>query len=210
MTKESNTAHDDAVSTTTAASQSTEPTTDAHEALNALDSLQTLKTLNTDRERLAKRSEQGLQTINMRSTPIFALMVFVYWGIGLMFGGHFYSDVSYIVIMTTLAMIIIAAIVIMARYQKTTGISLFTMAPHGRTAFRDHRFAIAWTAAMASQLLLPWAGFAWGFFNGQWVGAIVLAVLCALAIHALGRWYIREYARISKLPVFQETETNER
>ncbi|KAA8832297.1 hypothetical protein EM849_06185 [Bifidobacterium tissieri] len=138
MTKESNTAHDDAVSTTTAASQSTDPTTDAHEALNALDSLQTLKTLNTDRERLAKRSEQGLQTINMRSTPIFALMVFVYWGIGLMFGGHFYSDVSYIVIMTTLALILIAAIVIMARYQKTTGISLFTMAPHGRTAFRDH------------------------------------------------------------------------
>lgn len=210
MTKESNTAHDDAVSTTTAASQSTEPTTDAHEALNALDSLQTLKTLNTDRERLAKRSEQGLQTINMRSTPIFALTVFVYWGIGLMFGGHFYSDVSYIVIMTTLALIIIAAIVIMARYQKTTGISLFTMAPHGRTAFRDHRFAIAWTAAMTSQLLLPWAGFAWGFFNGHWVGAIVLAILCALVFHVLDRWYIREYARISKLPVFQETETNER
>ena len=207
MTKESNTTRDDAMSTTPKEDPSVDSAADAQEALNALDSLQTL---NTDRERLAKRSEQGLQTINMHSTPIFALMVFVYWGIGLMFGGHFYSDVSYIVIMVTLVLIFIAAIVIMLRYQKTTGISLLTTAPHGQMAFRDHRFAIAWTAAMAAQILLPWTGFAWGFFNGHWVGAIVLAVLCALAIHALDRWHIREYVRISKLPVFQETETHER
>ncbi|OXN00497.1 hypothetical protein [Bifidobacterium vansinderenii] len=176
------------------------------DALGAMDALNSLHELNSDRDRMAKRSERGMRAMCVRASWIYGLMAFVYWGVGLMFGGYFYSDIGYITIMAALALLMIAAFVVIIRYQKATGISAFTLAPNKRKAAHDTQFIVASISTTVAQIVLPWIGFAWGFIGGNWIGAVVLAVLTALAIYGLERWHIREWTRVSRLPVVPEED----
>ncbi|MBT1176191.1 hypothetical protein JS532_01230 [Bifidobacterium callimiconis] len=180
------------------------------DTLGALDALNSLHELNSDRDRMAKRSEHGMRAMCIHLSLLYIPGVLAYWSIGLMFGGRFVSDIAYIVTMTALVLIVLSPLLLIARYRKTTGMPAFATNSAKRVAFRDRRFFAAYLTSIIAQLLLPWTGFAWGFIGGNWIGAVVLAVLTALAIYGLERWHIREWTRVSRLPVAPEEDPHAR
>lgn len=176
------------------------------DALGAMDALNSLHELNSDRDRMAKRSERGMRVMCVHLSLLYIPGVLAYWSTGLMFSGRFVSDIAYIITMAALVLIVLSPLLLIARYRKTTGMPAFATTSAKRAAFRDRRFFAAYLTSIITQLFLPWIGFAWGFIGGNWIGAVVLAVLTALAIYGLERWHIREWTRVSRLPVVPEED----